>query len=70
VHTNEVIQRVGTQVDDVDGRRAEHTNVANGNGGRLAAGANVGQQWVPARLCNVCERRSTMLTAYEQRVRM
>jgi len=38
VRTNKVIQRVGTQVDDVDGRRVERTNV--------------GQQWVSTRFCD------------------
>jgi len=70
VGTNEALPHVRTQVDDVDGRRAVRTNVASGNGGRRAAGANVGQQCVPTRFCNAYERRSAVLTAYEQRVRM
>jgi len=32
VCTNEVLQRIRTQVDDVDGRRGARTNVASGNG--------------------------------------
>ena len=47
--TKEALQHVRTQVDDVDGIRAERTNV--------------GQQWVPTMRCNACEPRSTMLTA-------
>jgi len=70
VRTDEVLQRVRTQVDDVDGRRAVRTNVASGNGGRRAAGVNVGQRCVPTRFCNAYERRTAVLTAYEQRVRM
>jgi len=54
VCTNEVLQRVRTQVSGVDGRRAARTNV--------------GQQWVPTRFCNAYERRLTMLTADEERV--
>jgi len=56
VATSEALQRVQAQVDDVDGRRAACTNV--------------GQQRVPTRFCNAYERRSTMLTADEQRVLM
>jgi len=56
VGTNELLQRVRTQVDDVDGKRAARTNV--------------GQQWVATRFCNAYEHRSTMLMADEQRVRM
>jgi len=70
VHTNEVLQRLRTQVDDVDGRRAACTNVASGNGGRRATCMNVGQRCVPTKFCNTYERRSAVLTAYEQRVRM
>jgi len=70
VRTNEVLQRVRTQVDDVDGRRAACTNVASGNGGRRATCTNVGQRCVPTKFCNTYERRSAVLTAYEQRVRM
>jgi len=44
VGSNEALQRVRTQVDDVEGRRAAGTNVASNNGGRRAAGANVEQQ--------------------------
>ena len=51
--TNEVLQRVRTQVDNVDGRRAAHTNV--------------GQQWVPTRFYNAYERRLTMLMADVER---
>ena len=47
--TNDALQHVRTQVDDVDGRRAAQTNL--------------GQQWVPTRFCNAYERRLTMLTA-------
>ena len=50
--TIEVLQRVRMQVDDVDGRRATRTNV--------------GLQWLPTRLCNAYEHRSTMLMADEQ----
>jgi len=56
VGTDEVLQRVRTQLDDVDGGRAASTNV--------------GQQWVPSMFCNVDERRSTMLTVDEQYLRM
>jgi len=70
VGSNEVLQRVRTQVDNVDGRRVARTNVASGNGGRRAACTNVGQWCVPTRFCNVYECRSAVLTAYEQRVRM
>jgi len=52
VRTNEVLQRVPTQVDDVLSRRAARTNV--------------GQQWVATRFCNAYECRSTMLRADEQ----
>jgi len=70
VLTNEVAQCVGTQVDDFDGRRAAHMNVASGNGGRRAACPNIVQLCVPTRFCNAYERRSAVLTAYELRVRM
>jgi len=70
VGSNEVLQHIRTQVDNVDGRRGARTNVASGNGGRSAACTNVGQQCVPTRFCNTYERRSAVLTAYEQRVRM
>jgi len=70
VGTNEVLQRIRTQVDDVDGRRAAPTNVASGNGGRRTACTNVGQRRVPTKFCNAYERRSAVLTAYEQRIRM
>jgi len=70
VCTNEVLQRVRTQVDDVNGRRAARTNLASGNGGRRAACTNVGQPCIPTRFCKAYERRSAVLTAYEQRVRM
>jgi len=70
VGSNEVLQCVRTQVDDVDGRRAVRTNVASGNGGRRAACTNVGQRCVPTRFCNAYERTSAVLTAYEQRVLM
>jgi len=33
MRTNEALQRVLTQVGDVDGIRAARTNVASGNGG-------------------------------------
>jgi len=56
VGTNKLLQCVQTQVSSIDRIRAARTNV--------------GQQWVPTKLCNACERRLTMLTAYEQRVRM
>jgi len=56
VGTNELLQRVQTQVSGIDGIQAVRTNV--------------GQQSVPTKLCNACEPRSTMLTAYEQCVRM
>jgi len=56
VRINEVLQRVRTQVSDVDGRPAARTKV--------------GQWWVPTRFCNTYERSSTMLTVDEQRVRM
>jgi len=56
VRTDEVLQRVRTKVDDVDGRRA--------------AGRNVGQQCVSMMFCKAYERKSAMLTASEQRVRM
>jgi len=46
VRTDEVLQRVRMQVDDVDGIQAARTNV--------------GQEWVPTMLCNTCEPRSTM----------
>jgi len=52
VGSNEVLQRVRMQVDDVDSRRGARTNV--------------GQQWVAMRFCNMYERRSAVLTAYEQ----
>jgi len=52
VGTNELLQRVRTQVDHVDGRRAERTNV--------------GQPCIPTRFCKAYERRSAVLTAYEQ----
>jgi len=48
VRTDEVLQRVRTQLDDVDGRRAASTNV--------------GQWCVSTRFCNAYERRSAMLT--------
>jgi len=70
VCTKEVLQRVRTQVDDVNRRRAVRTNLASGNGGRCAACTNVRQPWVPTRFCKVYERRSAVLTAYEQHVRM
>jgi len=70
VGSNEVLERVRMQVDDVDGRRVAHTNVASGNGGRHAACTNVGQWCVPTRFCNPYEHRSAVLTAYEQCVRM
>ena len=66
--TNEVLQCVRTQVDDVDGRQGTRTNVASGNGGRGAACTNVAQPCVPTRFCNRYERRSAVLTAYEQHV--
>ena len=56
MRTNEVLQRVRTQVTDVDGLRAAPTNV--------------GQQGIPTKFCNAYERRSAMLTAYEQHVQM
>ena len=37
MRTNEVLQRVRTQVDDVDGRRALHINAVSGNGGSCLA---------------------------------
>jgi len=70
VCTNEVLQRVRTQVDDVNGRRAARTNLASGNGSRRAACMNVGKPWVPTRFCKAYECRSAVLTAYEQRKRM
>jgi len=70
VCTNEVLQRIRTQVDDVDGRRAARTNVDSGNGGRRTACTNVGQSCVSMRFRNAYERRSAVLTVYEQRVRM
>ena len=42
VRTNEVLQRVRTEVGDVDGRRAARMNVASGNGGRCGEYRNVG----------------------------
>jgi len=68
VLTNEVAQRVGTQVDDFDGRRAARMNVASGNGSRRAACPNVVQLYVPTRFCNAYKRRSAVLTAYELHV--
>jgi len=56
VRINEVLQRVRTQVDDVDSRRAASTNV--------------GQRCVPTRFCSTYERSSTMLTVAEEHVRM
>jgi len=56
VRTNEVLQRLRMQVSGVDGTRA--------------ARMNVGQRGVPTRSYNAYERRSAMLTAYEQCVRM
>ena len=56
MRTNEVLKRLRTQVSGVDSIRAARTNV--------------GQQGIPRRSCNGYERRSTMLTAYEQHVRM
>jgi len=70
VCTNEVLQHVRTQVDDVNGRQAARTNLASGNGGRRATCTNVGQRCVPTKFCNTYERRSAVLTAYEQHVRM
>jgi len=70
VRTDEVLQRVRTQVSGVDGSRGARTNVASGNGGRRAACTTVGQRCVPTRFCNAYERRSAVLTAYKQRVRM
>jgi len=70
VGSNEVLQRVRTQVDDVDGRRAACTNVASGNGGSRAACTNVRPWCVPTRFCNAYECRSVVLNAYEQRIRM
>jgi len=56
VCTNEVLQRVRMQVSGVDCIQAARTNV--------------GQQWVPTSFCNAYKRRSAVLTAYEQRIRM
>jgi len=56
VGTNDALERMRTQVDDVDSRRTARTNL--------------GQQWVPTRFCNAYERRSTMLTADGQHLRM
>jgi len=70
VRTNEVLQQVRMQVSGIDRRRGARTNVASGNGGRGAACTNVGQRCVPTRFCNVYERRSAVLTAYKQYVRM
>jgi len=70
VCSNEVLQRIQTQVDDVDGRPVACTNAASGNGDRRAACMNVGQWCGPTRFCNAYERRSAVLTAYEQRVQM
>jgi len=70
VCTNEVLQHVRMQVDDVDGTRAACTNVASGNGGRRTACTNVGQRCVPTRFCNPYKHRSTMLTADEDHIRM
>ena len=66
MHTNELLQCVRTQVDDVDGRRVVCMNVASGNGGRYVVCTNIGQRCLPTRFCNVYERRSTMLTADEE----
>jgi len=54
--TNEALQHVRTQDDDVDGRQAARTNV--------------GQRYVPMKFCNMYERRSAVLMAEEQRVLM
>jgi len=70
VRTNEVLQYVRTQLDDVDGSRGARANVVSGNGGRREACTNVGQRCVSTRFCNAYERRSAVLTASEQRVRM
>jgi len=70
VCTNEVLQCVRTQVDNVDSRGGAGTNVASGNGGRRAACTNVGQPCIATRFCNAYECRSTMLTADEEYVRM
>jgi len=56
VHTNELLQCVRMQVDDVDGRPAACTNV--------------GQQWVAMWFYNAYQHRSTMLMVDEQCVRM
>jgi len=70
MRTNEVLQRVGTQVDYVVGRGAARTIVASGNGGRHAACTNVGHPCVPTRFCNAYERRSAVLTADVEHVQM
>jgi len=70
VRTDEVLQSVRTQGSGVDGIRAARGNVVSGNGGRRAACTNVGQRCVSTRFCNAYERRWTMLTVDEQRVRM
>jgi len=70
VCTDEVLQRVRTQVSGVDGRRGARTNVTSGNGGRRAVCTNVGQLCEPTRFCDTYERRSAVLTAYKQRVLM
>jgi len=45
-------------------------NIASGNGGRYVVCTNIGQRCLPTRFCNVYERRSTMLTADEEHLRM
>jgi len=70
VISNEVLQHVRMQVDNVDGRQAALMNVASGNGGRRAGYTNVRQRCLPTRFCNAYEHRSVGLTAYEQHVRM
>jgi len=70
VGSNEVLKRVRTQVDDVDGRRVARTNVDSGNDGRHAAGTNIGQQCVPTRFCKAYERSSAVLTADVENVHM
>jgi len=67
---HEVLQRIGTQVDDVVGRGAARTIVASGNGGRHTACTNVGHPCVPPRFCNAYECRSAVLTADLKHVQM
>jgi len=56
VISNEVLQYVRMQVDDVDGRRATRRGA--------------GEQCVPTKICNIYELRSVMLIADKRHVRI